>query len=56
MLKKSKTKSTLPFRTILHSLQTLVISSFDELKSRAQIGEDVKGALRKVKVVYYYII
>jgi hypothetical protein len=39
----------LPLRTILHSLQNSVINSSEELKSRAQTGVDVNGALDIIK-------
>ena len=38
-------KHCIPFRTTLHSLQNSVISSSGELKSRAQTGIEVSGAL-----------
>ena len=38
-------KDCIPFRTTLHSLQNSVISSSGELKSRAQTGIEVSGAL-----------
>lgn len=42
-------KERLPLRTILHSLQNSVINSSEELKSRAQTGVDVNGALDTMK-------
>jgi len=38
-------KHYIPLRTTLHSLQNSVISSSRELKSRAQTGTEVSGAL-----------
>jgi hypothetical protein len=41
----SATKHCIPLHTTLHSLQNSVISSSGELKSRAQTGIEVSGAL-----------
>lgn len=54
MLQNNCLQQELPFLTILHSLQNSVISSSDELKSRAHTGEDAKGALKKLQGIQVF--